>query len=183
MANLFSPQGPGASLSRPTGDTVIHDGADTWFKPCIPGTDNGTLITASWLNEITGNLRYLVTTAGASTTAGDDTAVYDAVQAIVGSAYSEGEGIDIHPTTFVVRSTLGMGTAELLNHETISPEVDRLQVFDNSTNQIKEIIPFNLIRSVLTTDGSVTLTADSGTGEIQLSVSPDVLTVTQLTVI
>lgn len=179
--DLFSPQGPGATTSRPPTDTPVY-GSTTWFKACVPGTDPGTLITPSFLNELKGNLTYLVETAGVSHSAGDDTAVFDAVQHVSRNAWTAGPGIFVNVGTGVIRSTLGMGTAAVLDHSTIHTTNDRIQAFDQSANAIAEIAPLNLVRgSITSSDGSVGITVASG--KLDLSVAPTSLGVVQNSIV
>lgn len=179
--DLFSPQGPGALTSRPATATVVY-GATTWFKDCTPGVDSGTQISASFLNEVKGNLTYLVETTGVSHSPGDDTAVYDAIQFLARNSWAAGLGIHINISAGTIRSTLGMGTATVLDHSTISTTNDRVQLFDQSAGVIAEASPLNLIRgSISSTDGSVSI-AVSGS-KLDLSVAPSAIGVVQATIV
>lgn len=84
----FGPLHPSATTNRPAQDADAF-GAQTWFKDAsAPGARDGTLINASFLNHIIGNLRYLVQQSGVvfGNAHEVDTFVHDAVRALIQAA-------------------------------------------------------------------------------------------------
>jgi len=86
----FGPLSTNATTTRPS---VATDGfgQQTWFKDATAaGAKDGTIINASWLNHIVGNLRTLCVNSGItlSNSHGSDTYVWDAVQASINSKIS-----------------------------------------------------------------------------------------------
>lgn len=114
MSTAFGPQSPYYTTTRPGTDTAVSGGLDTWFKDCsAPGAKDGTLVTASFLNNMLGNLRYVVRAAGVSLVDGDDTMLFQAIAAVVADAgYTAGAGIAI--TSNVISDNLGAGIRPVL---------------------------------------------------------------------
>ena len=109
----FGPQSANAATALPSGSTTNRYGVnvDTWVRDCTDTVNNnGTVLNAAFFNNIIGNLRYLVNTAGCPLVDGDMTMVYDAVLKVVqaNAITSVGPGLTI--TGNNLNLDLGAGT-------------------------------------------------------------------------
>ena len=116
MSNTaFGPQGSNAATALPQGTTVNRYGTriDTWVKDASSAAAcDGTVLDAAFFNNIIGNLRYLVTTAGVAKTDGDMTLVYDAVKAI-SPTIEAGTGTQVTENNGTFTINLGLGAGNL----------------------------------------------------------------------
>ena len=81
--NPFGPQGANVALTLPAASPALYGLIPTFVKNATScGSNDGTVLDATFFNNIINNLNYLVTTSGISPALrGDPTVIYRAVQA------------------------------------------------------------------------------------------------------
>lgn len=174
MVNLFGPQGPNFSLTRPARDPNASNDVDTWFKNCsAANSKDGTFATADFFNTVLGNLRYLVREAGvAETYPLPDTNVYDAVLAIVDDRIAT-LAPDLTASRGVIRVDddlrLALGDGSLTVLSAIDPAADKINLFDASANAIVEALLGKAVSVSLIGGTGITTSYDNTTGLTTIS--------------
>ena len=80
----IGPQSPNYSMTRPTSDTDVETANDTWFVDCTAaGANDGTVITASFLNIVVAQMREAIRDSGITLDNTNDKMLYQAIQAAV----------------------------------------------------------------------------------------------------
>jgi hypothetical protein len=106
----FGPQSANrlVQVARPAPDATATGLLDTWFQDCTSAAANdGTVVSASWLNTVTAQLRTAVRTAGITLNEADDTMLYDAIVAIAAAGGSDTSAITIDPATNAITHSDG----------------------------------------------------------------------------
>ena len=172
----IGPQSANYTTTRPATDPVVAGALDTWFQDCsAPGQLDGTVVTASWLNVVTAQLREAIRLSGVTLDDTDDTMLYDAIIAIASGIFSASNGIKLVGTDF--QSTLGDGTRPLLDATTVDKVNDRIDIYDASGAAHSEISAYELVRLLVTsTSGDLTITPNAGLGTIDISFTTAPLT-------
>jgi len=93
MLTSFGPQSVNYATVRPATNPQVSGGIDTWFQDCTAaGASDGTIVTASWLNMVTANLRKAVNDSGIALD-DSDSMLYDAIAAISADVYTASKGV------------------------------------------------------------------------------------------
>ncbi|MFG6500131.1 hypothetical protein [Sulfitobacter sp. 1A15106] len=162
----LGPQSPNYATTRPPLDPNVSGvGIDTYFKDCTgPGTADGTIVTASWLNVITVQLREAIRAAGVTLDNTNDLMLSQAITATVVNAMGSltaSRGVKRVADDFSM--TLGDGTQPVLVAAATDPLNDKLNVYDVSGGVISEITIYDLVKAALSSATGVTFNDVAGT--------------------
>ena len=163
MTTAIGPQSPHYTTSRPATDTEVSSGIDTWFKDCsTAGSNDGTVVSASWYNVITAQIRTAINDAGVALDDSDDQMLYKAIGSVASSTLTAGNGIVKTSNQF--RLTLGASTMDVLSPGDTAPVDDLLLLWDASAGELVETTPYAAVKDVLA--GATGLTFNDVTGAI-----------------
>lgn len=150
----FGPLGSSTVTLRPD-PSIDGFGKQTWFKDATgAGKNDGTVITASFLNNLVGNLAYLCRIAGVSiSNSSSDTYVYLAIQAIASNAAAQIALIDA-----AARTSIAAEIARAIARENA---IEGLVVFDHTADMA--YADAALVASKAYTDASIVTAVAAGT--------------------
>lgn len=163
MASTFGPQSANLVTTRPAADTVVT-ALDTFFKDCTSATSaDGTVVTASWLNMVTAQLREAVVQSGQTPDDSIDTQLWLAMKGAARSAIAATRGVTsvTAGTTETLEFSIGLGILTNYAYTALDP-LFRMNIWDNAANVVGETTLYAMIRNVIGTSTGVTYNATTG---------------------
>jgi hypothetical protein len=158
----IGPQSPNFVTTRPANDAIVSL-ADTWFADCsAPGANDGTIVTASFLNVIVAQLRTAILSAGITLDDSDDTMLQEAIKALCIALFTASNGINQVGSDFQL--DLGSASNGTLGFAAIDTIADTIIIRDGSGAVIAETPAYNIVRAVL--QGVTGATFDDTNGAI-----------------
>ena len=158
----IGPQSPNFVTTRPANDAIVSL-VDTWFQDCSSsGSNDGTIVTASFLNVIVAQLRTAIRDAGITLDDSDDTMLREAIKALCIALFTASNGINQIGTDFSL--DLGSATNGSLAFGAIDPIADTMIIRDGSGAVVAETPVYNIIRAVF--QGVTGATFDDTNGAI-----------------
>jgi len=148
--SAIGPQSPNFSTARPPTDAEVSP-LDTWFRDCsAAGSNDGTVVSASWLNVVTAQLRTAVRNAGIALDDGDDEMLWKAIQFAADQANNNltaSRGLNRVGDDW--QMDVGLASNGVIPFGNVQPTVDMLPVYDNSGNVVSETSIYSAVKAVL----------------------------------